>query len=74
MTMVICVVIGCSNHSDQDKHVRYHRIPAVTFYYGEREFELSVKRRATFLAAILAAISRKDVDVNNIDIEVSNLF
>lgn len=57
------MVIGCSNRSDRDKHVTFHRIPAVTSHYGEREFELSVKRRAAFLAAI----SREDVDVNNMD-------
>lgn len=61
--MVICVVIGCSNRSDRDKHVKYHRISAVTSHYGECEFELSVKRRAAFLAAI----SYEDLDINDID-------
>ena len=45
-------------------------IPAVTSHYGEREFELSVKRRAAFLAAI----SRKDVDVNNIKFVLGTSF
>ena len=48
-TMVICVVIGCSNRSDRDRRISFYRIPAVTSHYEEREFELSVKRRAAFL-------------------------
>ena len=35
----------------------------MTSHYGEREFELSVKRRTAFLAAI----SREDLDVNNVE-------
>ena len=35
----------------------------MTTHYGEREFELSVKRRVAFLAAI----SREDLDVNNVE-------
>ena len=29
LTMELCVVIGCSKHSDRDKDVSFHRIPAV---------------------------------------------
>ena len=61
--MVICVVIGCSNRSVRDKHILFYRIPAVTSQYGERESELSVKQRAAYLAAI----SRVDLDLNNVE-------
>ena len=61
--MVICVVIRCSNRSDRNKQFSYHRIPVVMSYYREREFELSVKQRSAFLAAI----SRENIDVDNLE-------
>ena len=57
-TMAVCVVIGCSNRSDRNKRVSFHRLFAVTSHNGEREFELPVKRRA----ALLAAISPEDLE------------
>ena len=57
------MVIGCYNRSDRDKPVSLYRIPAVTSHYGERESELSLKRRAAFIAAP----SEKDRDVSNVE-------
>ena len=60
--MVICVVVGCSKRSDRDKDVSFHRIPTVRRHYGERELELSIRRRDGYLAAI----SREGIDVNEL--------
>jgi len=60
--MVICVVIGCSNRSERDKHVSYYRIPSVTAKYGERHLELSKKCQAGFLAIFREDIDRKKLD------------
>ena len=60
--MVICVVVGCSKRSDRDKDVSFHRTPTVRRHYGERELELSIRRRDGYLAAI----SREDIDVNEL--------
>ena len=63
-TMVLCLVIGCSNRSDRDKHVSFYRILAATCHYGEGEFERSVSEaKSCFFAAIL----RDDLDVNNLE-------
>ena len=67
--MVICVVICCSNRSDGVKRISFYRVPALTSHYGEREIELSMRRRAAFLAAT----SREDLNVNDVGV-VSNLF
>ena len=61
--MVICAVVGCSKRSDRDKGVSFYRIPTIRTGRGERELELSTKRRAGFLAAI----SRADLTENSID-------
>ena len=47
--MVLCVAIGCSKHSDRDKDVSFHRIPAIIRHTDKSEFELSKKRREGFL-------------------------
>ena len=47
--MVLCVAIGCSKHSDRDKDVSFHRIPAIIRHTDKRDFELSKKRREGFL-------------------------
>ena len=41
--MVLCVVIGWSKHSEHDKAVSFHRIPAVYGRKGKKEFELRKK-------------------------------
>ena len=61
--MVICVVVGCSKHSDSDKDVSFLRIPTVRRHYGKRELELSIRRRDGYLAAI----SRENIDVNELE-------
>ena len=60
--MVLCVVVGCSNRSGRDKDVSFHRIPAVNDKEGKEDYELRKRRRDGFLAAI----SRKDIDVNGL--------
>ena len=50
--MILCVVNGCSKRSGLDKDVSFFRIPKVISYNGRREYELTKKRRAGFLAAI----------------------
>lgn len=61
--MVICAVVGCSKRSDRHKGVSFYRILTIRTGRGERELELSTKRRAGFLAAI----SRADLTENSID-------
>ena len=56
--MVICVLVGCSKHSDRDKDVTFHRIPAVLKHLNERDLDLSKRRRDGYIAAI----SREDID------------
>ena len=51
-------MIECSKRSDLDKDISFHRIPSVTKYYGEREYELWKKRQDGYLAAI----SRQDIE------------
>ena len=60
--MVLCIVVGCSNRSGRDKDVSFHRIPAVNDKEGKEDYELRKRRRDGFLAAI----SRKDIDVNGL--------
>lgn len=50
--MVLCVVIGCSKRSGRDRDVSFYRIPKIVTHRGERDYELSKKRRNGFLAAI----------------------
>ena len=60
--MVLCVVIGCLKCSERDKEVSFHRLPAVHDREGKEDFELRKKRRDGYLAAI----SREDIDVNEL--------
>ena len=61
--MLLCVVIGCLKRSECDKHlVSFHRLPAVHDREGKEDFELRKKRRDGYLAAI----SRQDIDVNEL--------
>ena len=62
--MVLCVIFGCSNRSERDKHVSYYKIPSViTHTNDDRDRELSTKRRDGFLAAI----SREDLTVEMLE-------
>jgi len=64
--MVICSVINCSNQTRSrsskritlGSKVSFYRFPAVTDYYGEKDFEL----RKKCLDGYLAAISRDDIN------------
>ena len=57
--MVMCVVVGCSKHSDHNKDVSFHRIPIVGRHYGKQEWELSIRRRDGCLAAM-------NIDINEL--------
>ena len=59
--MTICAIVGCKKRSSQG--VSLHRIPAVREDRSPREQELTKRRRAGFLAAI----RRKDLDLNNLE-------
>ena len=64
--MVICMVIGCSNRSDQypdHDEFSFHRIPTVSGHQREEDFELKKERRDSYLAAI----SREDLDIISLD-------
>ena len=69
--MVLCAVVGCSNHSGQDKRghkkdckmVSFFRIPAIIRHADKRDLELSTKRRDGYLAAI----SRDDLTAEMLD-------
>ena len=50
--MVLCVVIECSKRSGRDRDVSFYRIPKIISHRGQRDYELSKKRRSGFLAAI----------------------
>ena len=50
--MVLCVVFGCSKHSNRDKDVSFFRIPRIICNKGEQVYTLSKKRRDGFRAAI----------------------
>ena len=52
LKMVLCVVIGCSKRSGRDKDVSFYRIPKIITHRGQRDYELTKKRRDGFLAAI----------------------
>ena len=60
--MVLCVVVGCSNRSVRDKDISFYRIPAVYDKEGKEDCALRKRRRDRFLSAI----SRKDIDVNEL--------
>ena len=60
---VLCVVIGCSNRSERDKDVSYHRLPAVSDHQGIEDFILRKWRRDGHLAAI----SREDINYDCLD-------
>ena len=60
--MGLCVIFGCNNRSDSKvRRVSFSRIPAIRYHYGEQEYQLSLKRRTAWLAAI----SRDDLDESN---------
>ena len=63
--MVICMVKDCGKQTDRlsDRDVSFHRIPAVTDHQGEADYQLRKRRRDGYLAAV----SRKDVDLNALD-------
>ena len=45
-------MIGCTKRSGRDKGVSFYRIPKIITHRGQRDYELSKKRRDGFLAAI----------------------
>ncbi len=51
-TMVLCVVVGCSNRSGRNKDISFYKMPKITTSKGSRILELSKKRRARYIAAI----------------------
>ena len=57
--MVICVFVGCLMRSDRDKGISFYRIPVVRRKGSKCKLELSIRRRAGYVAAI----SREDLDV-----------
>ena len=57
------MVIGCSNRSDRDKHVFYHRLPAVSDHQRIEDFKLQKRRRDGYLAAV----SRDDINYDSLD-------
>ena len=69
-TMVICVIVGCSNRSDcsssqdqsDEEKVRFFSIPTVTCHQGKEDYELRKKQRDGFLVAI----SREDLDIKTL--------
>ena len=75
--MVYCCIVGCFNRSDRgpdsrrnlcsnregDHNVSFYRIPAIIRNQGKLELELSKRRRDGFVAAI----SREDLDLNDLD-------
>ena len=55
--MVLCAVYGCSKRSGRDKNVSFYRLPAVNIPHRNTQkqhkaYELRLKRRAGYLAAI----------------------
>jgi len=61
--MVLCMVIGCSNCSDGDKHVSYHCLPTVSDHQGIEDIKLRKQRRDGYLAAV----SRYDINYDSLD-------
>ena len=60
--MGLCMIFGCNNRSDSKvRHFSFSRIPAIRYHCGEQEYQLSLKRRTAWLAAI----SRHDLDESN---------
>ena len=62
VAMVGCICLECKKRSEVDTDVSFYRIPAVCRDRGEKEFELSLRRRDGFLAAI----SQENIDVNSL--------
>jgi len=74
--MVNCCIVGCNNRSDRgpafrrnlcpkrdgEHNVSFYRIPAIIRDRNQLELDLSTRRRDGFLAAI----SRKDLDMNDL--------
>ena len=50
--MVLCLVVGCSRRTGQDKDVSFYRLPRVITSRGKQGYELNKKRRARFLVTI----------------------
>ena len=62
MTMVLCVVFGCSSRSDREKGLGFYRIPSVVTDKGEFEEELTRERREKWINAISRGdLKSKDV-------------
>nr|XP_002732168.1 PREDICTED: uncharacterized protein LOC100375462 [Saccoglossus kowalevskii] len=47
-----CVVFGCTNRKDRDKHLQFYRLPAVVVNQGEDCENLSSERRREWLASL----------------------
>ena len=52
VSMVLCLIVGCSKRSGRDKDVSFYRVPQIITNKGPRKEELSRRRRAGFIAAI----------------------
>ena len=50
--MIICAIVGCPNTSKRAQGISFYRLPAVISHQGERDRELSQKRRDLWLARI----------------------
>jgi hypothetical protein len=50
--MVLCLIVGCSKRSGRDKDVSFYRVPKVIHNKGPYIKDLTLQRRAGFIAAI----------------------
>lgn len=62
VVMVGCICFNCKKWSEVDTDVSFYRIPTVRTNQGKKEYELSLRRRGSFLAAI----SWENLDVNDL--------
>ena len=65
VTMVLCVVVGCNDHSDSgsNKGISFYRIPAVTDGEGKADYGLRKLQREGYLATT----NRKNLDFQQLD-------
>lgn len=56
-----CCVFDCGKHSERDKNISFHKIPAIISQQGYNSHDLSKIRRERWLASIRDAIQKGDV-------------